>query len=384
MPSVFADRRKLLIVAAAAVLAAAPAAAHLHKKSRGASGSAAPEPREAASPEAPRGPIDDAERAALGGALSFVFEQGERKQAFVITLDGADERALEGDSRDSYPAAVTRDGRALAILRVDEEGESIVVRGLGEDAAAEGAASGPRAAMVRNPTFSPDGRSLVYESDAESFRDLFLVRVGEKGVTRLTNNPEGNYEPSFFPDGSLAFTSSRDGEAEIYRMKGDGTEPRRLTRSLGDDLSPRVSPDGARIAFLSGRSGADRIWLMAPDGSDQRSVRPLPGKSAASEQEREHAWSPDGKRLAFVARSDSAKSRIFVWDAERDVAVALTAGEAVDDMPAFSPDGRYLAFVSDRSGQPDLWLMRADGSGAVRVARDPGQRWLPRWVALGR
>ncbi|HVH41057.1 MAG TPA: hypothetical protein VM925_01900, partial [Labilithrix sp.] len=224
-----------------------------------------------------------------------------------------------------------------------------------------------------------------FESDASSFRDLFIVRRAEESATRITDNPEGNYEPSFFPDGrTMAFTSSRDQGAEIYTMSSDGHAPRRLTTSFGDDMRPLVSPDGARIAFISGRTGEDRVFVMGPGGEDQRPVR----QGSPAESEREHSWSPDGKALVFVARGRTeaaARSRIFVWDRARDTVSQLTDGSSVCDMPVFSPDGRYIAFVSDSGGTPDLWLMRADGSGAVRVfdREKPAvgqKRWLPLWI----
>jgi len=82
------------------------------------------------------------------------------------------------------------------------------------------------------------------------------------------------------------------------------------------------------------------------------------------------------------------KSRILLWDAARDIVTQLTDGSSVCDMPAFSPDGRYIAYVSDRGGAPDLWLMRRDGTGEVRVLdRAPSagaKRWLPTWVPAAR
>lgn len=85
-----------------------------------------------------------------------------------------------------------------------------------------------RGTRVRNPSIAKDG-AIAYESDAVSFRDLFVVRQGQ-GEIRLTNDPEGNYEPSFAPDGrAIVFTSSRDFDAEIYVMAADGKPPRRLT-----------------------------------------------------------------------------------------------------------------------------------------------------------
>lgn len=351
MPFACADRFALLALVAAA-LAAAPADARVAPASR---------------------TIGAAERARIDADLVYVQESGERRRAFVMRADGSGERPLDDATVDSYPAAVSARGE-VALVRVEEAGghaEALVTVDLVTGARRPLA---PSAGQVRNPVFTPDG-AVVFESAAASFRDLYRARAGQ-AASRLTDDPEGNFEPSVFPDGSLAFTSSRDGDAEIYKMDADGRAPRRLSRSPGEDLTPRVSPDGRRVAFLSTRTGADRIWVMGPEGESPRPVR---SRAAAGEEEREHTWSPDGQRLALVARAPGGKARIVVWDARSDQISELTDGRSVDDMPTFSPDGRYLAFVSDRSGEPDVWIMRADGSGAVRAATRPGRRWLPRW-----
>lgn len=322
-------------------------------------------------------PIDAVERASIGARLAYVREQAGREQrrVYVASTDGREERAIETGSGDGYPAAATADG-GLFVLRAEDEGERhveslVLVEPSGERKVV---ATGTR---IRNPSVASDG-AIAFESDASSFRDLFVARRGE--ATRLTDNPEGNYEPAFSSDGrSLVFTSSRDFDAEIYAMAADGESPRRLTTSPGDDMRPLPSPDGRRIAFISGRTGEDRIFVMGAGGEGQRPVR----VAHATESEREHVWSPDGRHLAFVARPRDGKSRILIWDAVRDSVAQLTDGASVCDMPAFSPDGRYIAFVSDRTGTPDIWLMRRDGTGAVRVFdRQPAgpKRWLPTWV----
>ncbi len=62
----------------------------------------------------------------------------------------------------------------------------------------------------------------------------------------------------------------------------------------------------------------------------------------------------------------------------------LSDGRGRDGSPAWSPDGGYLAFTSDRDRDPELYLMRADGTGVTRLTRAPGADWLPRWLATDR
>jgi TolB protein len=77
-------------------------------------------------------------------------------------------------------------------------------------------------------------------------------------VTRLTNTPAGNVDPSFSPDGSrIVFTSFRDGNAEVYVMSADGSGQTRLTNDPTPDSEPVFSPDGTKIAFQSFRDDLD-------------------------------------------------------------------------------------------------------------------------------
>ena len=75
------------------------------------------------------------------------------------------------------------------------------------------------------------------------------------------------------PDGrSIVFDSERSGDREIYVMKGDGSGVRRIAESPDRDGYPRWSPDGTRIAFHSRRTGSFRIFVMSADGSGQRQL----------------------------------------------------------------------------------------------------------------
>src|SRR2546426_10617675 len=88
--------------------------------------------------------------------------------------------------------------------------------------------------------------------------EIFTVDVADGRLTRLTNSPGDDRDPTWSPDGSqIAFSSVRDGNTEIYVMRADGTGLRRVTNDPAEDVSPAWSPDGSTIAFASG-VGEDR------------------------------------------------------------------------------------------------------------------------------
>ena len=333
-----------------------------------------------------------AERRTIAARIAYIAEGGGDAEVYLLGLDGGAPRRVTADPAQDYPAAASPDGRSLVVVSALERGgvhgERMRIFPLSSSAAPADTAPKPLdqpSTRVRSPAWAPDGTWLAFESAREAFREIYRAAADGTGARRLTDNREGNFEPAVSPDGSMiAFSSSRDGDTEIYVMRADGTEQRRLTAFHREDRSPAWSPDGRWIAFISDREGRDRIFLIAPDGTGTRRLGVSDDTTGgrAGELEGEIAWSPDGTRVAYAVRRSDRSSRIRVADARTGAWRDLDARPAgVDAAPAWSPDGRYLAFYSDRGGgDPDLWLMRADGSGATRLTRTPGADWLPRWV----
>lgn len=327
-----------------------------------------------------------AERRTIPGGLVFVSERDANREVYFLRPDGTGTRRLTHNASADYPAAVAPDGSAVAVVSVeeDEQGhrEQLVLIPFGGGAARPLA---PPAGNARNPSWSPDSRWIVFESDAASFRDLFRVGRDGEGLRRLTDHPKGNFDPTISPDGEhIAFVSSRDGNSEIYTMRVDGSGARRLTAFHRDDWGPRWSPDGRTLAFLSDRTGSEQIFLIQADGTGLRRpgiaeqytlADPEPGY-----REEGPTWSPDGRRLAFTVRGGKANAAVWIAYLDEARRAPVTDTLHVNEMPAWSPDGRYLVFVSDRSGEAELYIARADGSAATRLTHISGANWLPRWV----
>ena len=191
--------------------------------------------------------------------------------------------------------------------------------------------------------------------------------------TRLTNNNGGNnFGPAWSPDGTkIAFTSSRDGNFEIYVMGTDGSNPTRLTDNNADDGSPAWSPDGTKIAFDTDRNdGSNEIYVMAADGSS-------PTRLTNGGYNFGPAWSPDGTKIAFVSYRDD-DYEIYVMDADGSSPTRLTNSGGYDGQPAWSPDGTKIAFYTDRDGGR-LYVMDTDGSNPTRLTNNRGgsPAWSP-------
>jgi len=122
--------------------------------------------------------------------------------------------------------------------------------------------------------WSPDGKQIVLVCPSSSGgqnvgRLDFTGPDARASLTELTSD-DHSYYPNWSPDGGrIAFTSARDGDAEICVIDSSGANQRQLTNNTAEDYCPLWSPDGQRILFLSDRDGAEHIWLMDADGANQ-------------------------------------------------------------------------------------------------------------------
>ena len=157
--------------------------------------------------------------------------------------------------------------------------------------------------------------------------------------------------------------------AHIYRVPAEGGEAQCLTQSSGVALNfhPRISPDGATIAFVSDRLGQNNLWLMNADGSQPRAV--FTDKDVRAF---EPAWSPDG-RYIYVRRQDMRRnggSGIWMYSRDGGEGVEIVGREVRGaEWPSPSPDGKFLYFQMSTASQ-GTWSGRADVmQGAKQLRR---------------
>ncbi len=236
------------------------------------------------------------------------------------------------------------------------------------------------------PDWSPDGSKIAFVSYRRGGPEIYVMYADSSDQTRLTDNTI-DLRPAWSPDGNkIAFVSDRDGNPEIYVMDADGSNPTRLTNNVpANDTWPAWSPDGNKIAFLSGPlvTGPFDIYVMDANGSNQINLTKTTAKGGWPDFGDVYpAWSPDGKKIAFISWRDASTSDgtdVYVMDSDGSNQVKLTNNPAFDWHPDWSPDGTKIVFHSNRIGNEEIYVMDADGSNLVNLTNNPAFDVDPDW-----
>ena len=178
-----------------------------------------------------------------------------------------------------------------------------------------------------------------------------------------------------FNTGRIVFTSTRDGNTEIYVMDADGGNQERLTDNPAADSDPTWSPDRTKIAFVSDRNrGFVQIHVMDADGKNPTRLTDGPWETAPD-------WSLDGQKIAFTSRDARGTPHIAVMDSDGQHVFKLTVG----DEPSWSPDGKRVAFESlDEEGHRQIYTINVNGQEIERMTHDLQIKKEPAWSPNGR
>lgn len=205
---------------------------------------------------------------------------------------------------------------------------------------------------------SPDGKSLAvsHRSLPEGKPTIFVLPFGGDIPQQVTPSLP-SYLHGWSPDGnSLTYCANRNGEMDVYTIKVDGTEEKRLTTAEGLNDGPEYSPDGQYIWFNSVRTGLMQIWRMKTDGLEQTQM--------TFDKDR-NSWfphiSPDGKHVVYIAyfkgdlephehlRYKNVELRIIpIEGGEPKTLVKLFGGQGSFNVNPWAPDSKQFAFVSFR------------------------------------
>lgn len=243
------------------------------------------------------------------------------------------------------------------------------------------------------PSWSPDGTRIVFSTNDPDNYEIWSMKADGSDRKRLTNRTGLDIAPRYSPDGTRVVFVSKYEETnveseyatyETMTVNSDGSNMVRLTTGsksgTGWSSVPTWSPDGSKILFCTTREGNSVVpvlYTMNPDGSDQKRFGLIFAVEGTTPD-----WSPVTNKIVFV-KGSAAKGDIWIMDAGFPFP-GLTAKKITDNIdnnrnPVWSPDGKQIAYVSDKYGNDDIFIMDADGTNVRRVTYDKSSENHPSW-----
>lgn len=191
-----------------------------------------------------------------------------------------------------------------------------------------------------------------YTTTPEGLRSV-AHRIADAVHQALLGEP-GSYS------GRIAYILKRGGRYELQVADADSQNAVTVTASPEPLISPAWSPDGRRLAYVSFEDRKPVVYVQNLADGSRRAVARFRGSNSAP------AWSPDGRRLAVTLSKDDT-SQIYILDLLTGDATRFSHGGALDTEPLFSPDGQWLYFTSDRGGSPQIYRASLASGEAQRV-----------------
>jgi Tol biopolymer transport system component len=243
----------------------------------------------------------------------------------------------------------------------------------------------PNENLVMYDGVSPDGRLLAIGWDRGSApniqRGAYLLNLNTRERTDL---PELNNAPSFSPDGrhlvSANYTGDRGLKTEIVELDRRTGQTRTFASARSLEWLASYSADGSSILFNSTRTGASDLYSV------RRSDGSLVQLTDDPRYEAHASFFDHDRKLLFHRQTDGDNYDVVIRDLRTGAERVVGATPAEESYPALSPDARWIAFsaVAKAGAQPNLYLMRSDGTGRRRLTTGESKDAYATWAPDGR
>lgn len=223
---------------------------------------------------------------------------------------------------------------------------------------------------VKNPQNAQILAKQYHEAASDENARSIAHRFANEIIFRLGGGVNG------ITDTKIYYVRHGGGSKEIWQMDYDGFGQHAITHLGSISLSPRVSPDGSRIAFASVTGGGWNIHMFSKDLGRTVSFPRFGGTNLSP------AWSSDGTHLAWSS-SRAGFPNIYVADQNGNGLKQVSTGKGPDVSPVWNPKtNAQIAFVSGRSGLPQIYIMESDGTNLQRITNE-GYAVSPSWSPNG-
>lgn len=324
-----------------------------------------------------------------GKSIAFTGQYDGNTEVYLISSDGGEPQRLTYTSTNSRDDLGDRMGPNNIVMIWSRDGKEIVYRNrigdgfegklwrIGKDGGMSEALPLPEGGFC---SYSPDGKKLAYNRVFREFRswkyyrggmadDIWIYDTEAKKVTNVTNNVAQDIFPMWIGD-EIFFASDRDMTMNlfVYNTKTGKTE--KVTNYTDYDVK-FPSSDGNTIVYEHG----GYLYRLDPKTRQSEQIHiTLNGENVYARTEQKHvannltaiSLSPNGKRLAVTARGE-----VFDVPVAKGVTRNITRTPGAHERDAeWSYDGKNIAYISDRTGETEIWLEPAEGGEPVQLTKD--------------
>jgi len=302
--------------------------------------------------------------------IAFTSERDGQKEIYITIDAGSDGMNITNHESDDTSFLPFEDGGIFVSQRNGDHDVFYVhyINGL----AIENLSDNP--AVEKQIAVSSDFKKLLFTSTRDGNVDIFLFLSEGFPPRNLTRNESSDEFPVWMPDGNrFLFESDREGNYDIFLQYIDGTTSKNVTQNPASDRFPMPSPDGKYLAFESNRDGSVRILMYNFDNEQTELI------SSDTGSDNTPLFSHDGKSLVFN-HVENEMSKIQIMNLADKNIRDITDYEKAIGVSGFSPDDKWLMFVSKRTGDLDVFILNLESSKLINVTNHDGSDYYPAFL----
>jgi TolB protein len=232
-----------------------------------------------------------------------------------------------------------------------------------------------------SPRFSPDGKKIVFTATNVVSDFIYMIDLEDTSTWSFPKFIDGGADPQFSPDGEyLLYHSEKNEDNAIYILDLQ-TDSSTSVNDGSMSTHAKFSPDGKKVVYSSSASGNFDLVVLDLDDTSDNAQKTI---AASPDAEIYGIFSADSKMIAYASFDVNYKGTVHVCKADGKLNIAITKGMGSSYNPKFSPDGNKLAFVSDKSGNYEVYTCNLDGTDIKQLTNKKGNTIEFDWSADGK